>query len=135
MRDMKSLDPADWTDLRSLGHRMVDDMFDHLAGLRDGPVWRPMPAESRRELRGALPRDPRPAEAVYQDFQRLVQPYSTGNLHPRFMGWVHGGGNPVGMLAELLAGGLNAESGRSRPCPDRDRAPGHRLGRRDARFS
>ena len=51
------------------------------------------------------------------DFRRLVQPYATGNLHPRFMGWVHGGGNPVGMLAELLAGGLNANLG------GRDHAP------------
>jgi aromatic-L-amino-acid/L-tryptophan decarboxylase len=117
MREMQSLDPADWTDLRSLGHRMVDDMFDHLASLRDGPVWRPMPERSRQELQRALPRGPTPAEAVYEDFQRLVQPYATGNLHPRFMGWVHGGGNPVGMLAELLAGGLNANLG------GRDHAP------------
>jgi len=117
MRDMESLDPVDWSDLRALGHRMVDDMFDHLAGLRDGPVWRPMPETSRAELRRPMPRGPRPAEAVYADFQRLVQPYATGNLHPRFMGWVHGGGNPVGMLAELLAGGLNANLG------GRDHAP------------
>jgi aromatic-L-amino-acid decarboxylase len=117
MRDMESLDPEDWTDLRLLGHRMVDDMFDHLAGLRDGPVWQPMPEASRRELRRALPRRPTPAEAVYANFQRLVQPYATGNLHPRFMGWVHGGGNPVGMLAELLAAGLNANLG------GRDHAP------------
>ena len=41
----------------------------------------------------------------------------TGNLHPRFMGWVHGGGNPVGMLAEILAAGLNANFG------GRDHAP------------
>jgi glutamate/tyrosine decarboxylase-like PLP-dependent enzyme len=117
MRDMESLDPADWTDLRSLGHRMVDDMFDHLETLRDGPVWRSMPEQARQELRRALPRGPTPVEAVYADFQRLVQPHATGNLHPRFMGWVHGGGNPVGMLAELLAGGLNANLG------GRDHAP------------
>ena len=43
MREMESLDPADWSGLRALGHRMLDDMFDHVAGLRDGPVWRPMP--------------------------------------------------------------------------------------------
>jgi glutamate/tyrosine decarboxylase-like PLP-dependent enzyme len=117
MGDMQSLDPADWSDLRALGHRMVDDMFDHLASLRDSPVWRPLPEASRRELRRSLPRRPTPAESVYQEFQRLVQPYSTGNLHPRFMGWVHGGGSPVGMLAELLAGGLNANLG------GRDHAP------------
>src|SRR5271165_3090227 len=115
--EMESLDPADWTDLRVLGHRMIDDMFDHLQSLRDGPVWRPMPQPLRQELRKPLPRGPSSAEAVYQDFQRLVQPYATGNLHPRFMGWVHGGGNPVGMLAELLAAGLNANLG------GRDHAP------------
>lgn len=114
---MESLDPPDWSSLRALGHRMLDDMFDHLGGLRDAPVWQPMPVDLRQELRRDLPREPKPAEAVYIDFQRLVQPYSTGNLHPRFMGWVHGGGNPVGMLAEMLSGALNANLG------GRDHAP------------
>ena len=40
-----------------------------------------------------------------------VLPFSTGNAHPGFMGWVHGGGTPVGMLAEMLAAGLNANLG------------------------
>ncbi len=115
--DADSLDPADWSGLRALGHRMIDDMFDRLQTVRDGPVWQPMPDPLRQELRQALPRLPQTPEAVYAAFQRLVQPYSTGNLHPRFMGWVHGGGNPIGMLAELLAGGLNANLG------GRDHAP------------
>jgi len=82
---MPSLDPADWTELRALGHRMIDDMFDHLQSLRDGPVWRKMPAALRLELQRPLPRGPSSADAVYQDFRDLVQPYATGNLHPRFM--------------------------------------------------
>jgi aromatic-L-amino-acid decarboxylase len=117
MAGMESLDPPDWSDLRLLGHRMIDDMFDHLQALRTEPVWRKMPDEVRQAFRQRLPRDPTPVAAVYEGFQRLVQPYATGNLHPRFMGWVHGGGNPVGMLAELLAGGLNANLG------GRDHAP------------
>src|ERR1700727_1044405 len=104
---MGSLDPSDWSGLSALGHRMLDDMFDHLQSLREGPVWRPVPDEVRRELRRKLPRDPTAAEDIYEDFRRLVLPYATGNLHPRFMGWVQGGGNPVGMLAEFLAAGLN----------------------------
>jgi len=32
-----------------------------------------------------------------------VLPYAVGNAHPGFMGWVHGGGTPVGMLTEMLA--------------------------------
>ena len=112
-----SLDPEDWSELRALGHRMLDDMIDHLAGRREEPVWRPMPDALRAELRGALADEPVSAEAAYADFRRLVLPYGTGNTHPRFMGWVHGGGNAVGMLAELLAAGLNANLG------GRDHAP------------
>src|SRR6202043_1746832 len=44
-------------------------------------------------------------------FLRGVLPYGTGNPHPGFMGWVHGGGTVVGMLAEMLAAGLNANLG------------------------
>ena len=111
------LDPTDWRPLRALGHRMIDEMFDHLATLREQPVWQPMPAPLRAELRAPLPRGPGDAAAAYHQFRRLVLPYATGNLHPGFMGWVHGGGTAVGMLAELLAGGLNANLG------GRDHAP------------
>ncbi|MBV8728755.1 MAG: cytochrome D ubiquinol oxidase subunit I, partial [Acidobacteriia bacterium] len=41
----------------------------------------------------------------------LIVPFSIGNVHPAFLGWVHGGGSVVGMLAEMLAGGLNANLG------------------------
>jgi glutamate/tyrosine decarboxylase-like PLP-dependent enzyme len=54
---------------------------------------------------------------VHQEFLQHVLPYGTGNLHPGFMGWVHGGGNLAGMLGEMLAGGLNANLG------GRDHAP------------
>ncbi len=113
----ESLDPADWTMLRQLGHRMLDDAFDQLQGLRNGLVWQSMPALRREEFRAPLPRDGAPAEAVYEAYLHLIAPYATGNRHPGFFGWVHGGGTPVGMLAEMLAGGLNANLG------GRDHAP------------
>jgi len=108
---MSTLDPADWSALRSLGHQMLDDMVDHLATLREGPVWRPMPAPVRDGFKAPLPAQGTPPKALYETFQANIQPYITGNLHPRFMGWVHGGGNPVSMLAELLAGAMNANCG------------------------
>ena len=114
---MSGLDPEDWNGLRALGHRMLDDMIDRLVHLREQPVWQHMPDALRAELRAPLPEAGMPAEAVYEDFQRLVAPYSVGNTHPRFMGWVHGGGTGIGMLADLLAGGLNANLG------GRDHAP------------
>jgi glutamate/tyrosine decarboxylase-like PLP-dependent enzyme len=90
---------------------MMDDMFDHLAGLRDGPVWRKMPDEVRESFHAGLPELGDDPASVYAAFTDRIQPYVTGNTHPRFFGWVHGGGNPVSMLAELLAGGLNANCG------------------------
>src|ERR1700678_2605523 len=48
---------------------------------------------------------------VYREFTDNIVPYATGNVHPGFMGWVHGGGTAVGMLAEMLAAGLNANLG------------------------
>ena len=113
-----SLDPTDWDAVRQMGHRMLDDMVDMLAGLREAPVWQPMPDPARQALRnGALPTEPGDLAAVYEDFQTLVQPYGSGNIHPRFMGWVQGGGNPVGMLAELLTAATNPNLG------GRDHAP------------
>ena len=114
---MSGLDPDDWSDLRALGHRMLDDMFDRLSVMGDAPVWQRMPDALRAELRGSLPEQGMPAADVYAEFQRVVAPYSVGNTHPRFMGWVHGGGTGIGMLAEMLAAGLNANLG------GRDHAP------------
>ena len=34
-----------------------------------------------------------------------------GNTHPRFFGWVHGAGNPGGVLPELVGAALNANCG------------------------
>jgi len=109
--DQPTLDPADWSSVRALGHRMLDDMFDYLQHIRRRPVWQPIPSEVRAEFNDALPTGPTDAASVYQDFTELILPYSIGNVHPGFMGWVHGGGSVVGMLAEMLAGGMNANLG------------------------
>jgi glutamate/tyrosine decarboxylase-like PLP-dependent enzyme len=108
---MSTLDPTDWTALRNLGHRMMDDMIDHLANIRAQPVWRPMPQTIRDSFTAPLPETPSDPAALYETFTSTIQPYVTGNTHPRFMGWVHGGGNPVSMLTELLAGAMNANCG------------------------
>jgi glutamate/tyrosine decarboxylase-like PLP-dependent enzyme len=108
---MSTLDPENWDSLRALGHRMMDDMVDHLANIAAQPVWRPMPEAVRGAFKSPLPTQRTPPETLYETFCETIAPYATGNTHPRFMGWVHGGGNPVSMLAELLAGALNANCG------------------------
>ena len=113
----EGLDPQDWAAARVQAHRMLDDMLDHIRGVADGPVWRPMPGEVRQAFHEPMPWAGEGLEAAHADFRRLVLPHSVGNLHPRFMGWVHGGGTVAGMLAEMLAAGLNANLG------GRDHAP------------
>jgi aromatic-L-amino-acid/L-tryptophan decarboxylase len=107
----ETLDPQNWDDIRAQGHRMLDDMLDHIATIRERPVWQPIPDDVRARFREKLPRQPTELADVYREFSDFIAPYATGNVHPGFMGWVHGGGSPVGMLAEMLAAGLNANLG------------------------
>jgi len=104
-----SLDPENWDALRALGHRMLDDMLDHLASVRERPVWQSPPADVRARLAGPPPLDPTPEAEVYEQFKRDVLPYPTGNTHPRFWGWVIGTGTPFAMLADMLASGMNPQ--------------------------
>ena len=113
----RSLDPADWTELRSQAHRMLDDMLDYVEHIRERPVWQPMSGAARSRFHSDLPTAPTELAAVHAEFLRDILPYAAGNVHPGFMGWVHGGGTSVGMLAEMLAAGLNANLG------GRDHAP------------
>lgn len=112
-----TLDPSDWASFRAQGHRMLDDMFDYLEQIRERPVWQRIPDAVRARFRDRLPMVPAELSAVHQEFLENVLPYSNGNVHPAFMGWVHGGGTAAGMLAEMLAAGLNANLG------GRDHAP------------
>ena len=106
-----SLDPRDWDDTRAQGHRMLDELFDHLQGLRDQPAWRPIPDEVRARHRSELPTEPGSLTEAHDAFKTDMLAYAGGNLHPGFMGWVQGAGTPVGVLAEMLAAGLNGNLG------------------------
>jgi len=107
----KTLDPENWAELRAQAHRMLDDMLDYTQDIRSRPVWQPIPGEVRARRNSPTPRSPSHLADVHEEFMQYVLPYAVGNVHPGFMGWVHGGGTPVGMLAEMLAAGLNANLG------------------------
>jgi glutamate/tyrosine decarboxylase-like PLP-dependent enzyme/glutathione synthase/RimK-type ligase-like ATP-grasp enzyme len=106
-----TLDPSNWPAFRTQAHRMLDDILDYVENIRQRPVWQPIPAEVRAQFHGDVPEAPSDLAAVHEEFMRYILPYATGNVHPGFMGWVHGGGTPVGMLAEMLAAGLNSNLG------------------------
>ena len=107
----ETLDPQDWVELRALGHRMVDDMLTYLQTVRERPVWQPTPENVKEFLKKPLPQNPQSVEEAYQEFVDNILPYPLGNIHPRFWGWVMGGGTPFGVLAEMLAATMNPNLG------------------------
>lgn len=74
-------------------------------------MWREVPPAVRERLSAPLPLEPTPLADVYREFTECVLPYPTGNIHPRFFGWVHGAGTPTGALADLLAATMNSNLG------------------------
>jgi glutamate/tyrosine decarboxylase-like PLP-dependent enzyme len=106
-----SLDPDDWDAFAADAHAALDAAIARLKGVREGPVWTPAPPPVLAAFDTPLPTGARPFGAVLEDVERLVAPYGVGNTHPMFMGWVHGAGTPYGMVAEMLAAGLNANCG------------------------
>ena len=107
----ETLDPDDWTTLRHLGHQMIEDMMDFLQNIRNSPVWQPIPADTKKFLDQPLPEKPQGDAAVYEEFKKHILPHPMGNIHPRFWGWVIGSGTALGMLAEMLAAGMNPNLG------------------------
>jgi aromatic-L-amino-acid decarboxylase len=107
----ETLDPGDWTSMRVLGHRMLDDMVDYLQTLRERPVWQHAPEAVKAHFQGSPPLDPQAPEAVYEEFLQYVLPHLLGTCHPRFWGWIAGTGTVMGAFAELLATAPNAVSG------------------------
>lgn len=100
-------DPESWEAFRLLAHRMVDDVVDYLSEARQRPTWQSPPKEAREFHRAPVPRQGRDLTEVYRDFTTHILPYPTGNIHPRFWGWVMGTGTPVGVAADLLISAMN----------------------------
>jgi len=90
---------------------MLDDMVDYLQHIRERPVWQPADNNVRQRFQTPLAASGTDLHTLHHEFMQHILPYAVGNAHPGFMGWVHGGGTPVGMVAEMLAAGLNANLG------------------------
>lgn len=98
-----SLDPPGWAEFRTVAHAAVDDAIARISGLRDGPVWQPMPNAARARFRQPLPVAPQPLAEVYAEVAEGVLPHAMGNVHPRFFSWYMGAGDLTGALGDFLA--------------------------------
>jgi glutamate/tyrosine decarboxylase-like PLP-dependent enzyme len=104
----RSLDPKNWDEARRTFHDAVDRCIDWLEDIRSRPVWRETPDNVRAELAAPLDPDAQSLDRLLGIFEEDILPYATGNLHPRFFGWVHGAGTVAGALGEMLAGFMNS---------------------------
>ena len=111
MDEELTLDPVDWDGLRQTFQIAADLCISKMQGVREEPVWRPAPDHVKAHFRTNLPQEGQALDTLVRDFQENILPYSTGNSHPRFWGWVHGGGTVAGALAEMLAGFMNSNVG------------------------
>jgi aromatic-L-amino-acid/L-tryptophan decarboxylase len=93
---------------RELGYRAIDILAEQLASIRDTPTRCPVPDDLREQIIGQpLPVEPRDPSELLDAFAETLLPYPMGNQSPRFFGWVNSPAAPLGVLAELLAAGLD----------------------------
>lgn len=102
-----TLDPENWNGMRELGHQMIDDLFDYWQNIREEKVWKPVPSDVKEFLDQPIPEKGQSPEDIYKEFKENIFPYNKGNVHPRFFAWIQGTGTPLGVLADLLASGMN----------------------------
>ena len=107
----ETLDPANWQNMEKLGVEMVRDMMQFLSTLRERKVWQEPTKEVKEFFNQPAPSDGQVHDVIYDDFKTKILPYPTGNIHPRFWGWVMGNGTPFAMLADMLAAGININQG------------------------
>lgn len=103
-----TLDPEDWEQTEELGKQMLHDMLKHLKEVRTRPIMQRPPDEIMAAFQQPPPMEGEGAEKAYKDFHELVLSHQSNfNKDPRFWGYVVGTGSPSGMLADMLASGLN----------------------------
>lgn len=113
------LDPKDWAQTRELAHLALDRVLDYQEGIAQKPVWRPIPERVDTFLQGEAPLQGLGSEQVVAEIFEHVLAYPAGHAHPRFWGWVCGTGTPIGMMADMMAAGVNASAGTFNDAPSR----------------
>jgi len=98
----------DADEIRRIGHLVVDLIADHLSGLRDQPVFRPVPPDlAERFVSTPAPIDGATPDDILREFRDTIAPYPFGNGHARFWGWVNSPPSVMGVFADALAAAMN----------------------------
>jgi glutamate/tyrosine decarboxylase-like PLP-dependent enzyme len=94
-------------ELRRLGALAAEAVAAHRAGLTPGRVFGKI-GDRARLFDEPLPEEGQPFEEVLAFVRENVMPFPMGNSHPRFYGFINASADPVGILADFLAAGMNS---------------------------
>jgi glutamate/tyrosine decarboxylase-like PLP-dependent enzyme len=98
--------------LRQFGYQVMDEVVSYLSGIRERPVWQPMPDDVRRVIREQeLPEEGQPFEETLAFIKHIILPFPQGNGHPRFAGWINSAPAHAGILVKPLASAMNPNCG------------------------
>jgi len=100
------------------GHDVVDWLAGYLKDIRQYPVLPAMqPGDLIDRLPAHAPDFGEPMDAILEDFQRSIVPALTHWNHPRFFAYFAISASEPGILAEMLAAGLNVNGMLWKSCP------------------
>lgn len=111
MKEESTADPYDWDEVKNLLHIAVDEMLDWLRTIRDREPWKPIPEEVKSRFTYPWMDGRKPLDHLYEEFKEYILPYPSGNIHPRYWGWVNGTGLVEDLLVEMLIATMNSNVG------------------------
>ena len=135
VNDEETLDPQDWDAMRSLGHRMVDDMLTWLETVRERKVWQPVPAAGESPPAAAAAAGGRAAGGNLRGFPQQHPAVSDGQRSSALLELGDGERHRARDAGRDAGGRFQPEHGRRRARGHLRRAAGARLDEADARLS
>lgn len=105
-------------EFRKLGYRVIDMITDYYSSIHEVRVFPPNTSKEVEEVfEEDLPEKGQDPDAIMDEWQSKVLPYTTHLGSPRYFGFVNGSGTMIGTLAEALAASVNMNPGGWLPAP------------------
>ena len=102
----ETLDPKDWNEVNQIGVEMLQYMLDYHKNIETfTPQF--LTEEEKSKIYEPIPRNPQGLNKVWHDYLDYIDPSKPPVTSPRFWAFVAGTGSAQGMLAEMLATGIN----------------------------